>query len=140
MMFYLKVIENHFSKTHIRSGNHKEISGLDNIDKVIAIDQSPIGRTPRSNPATYIGAFTPIRELYSNTALSKERGYTNQDNFHLMLLMDDVLHVRVMVLNKLKCNFYLMYMLSVMNVKEKDIILKHYLCCTKEKIFLMFYK
>ena len=71
----LKSLENHFSKTHIRSGDHKEISGLDNVDKVIAIDQSPIGRTPRSNPATYIGAFTPIRELYSNTALSKERGY-----------------------------------------------------------------
>jgi excinuclease ABC subunit A len=71
----LKSLENHFSKTHISSGAHKDISGIDNIDKVIAIDQSPIGRTPRSNPATYIGAFTPIRELYSNTALSKERGY-----------------------------------------------------------------
>jgi len=72
----LKTLENHFSKSNIRSGAHKEITGLDNIDKVIAIDQSPIGRTPRSNPATYIGAFTPIRELYSNTPLSKERGYT----------------------------------------------------------------
>ncbi len=72
----LKTLENHFSKSNIRSGSHKEITGLDNIDKVIAIDQSPIGRTPRSNPATYIGAFTPIRELYSNTPLSKERGYT----------------------------------------------------------------
>ena len=72
----LKTLENHFSKSHVRAGNHKEITGLENIDKVIAIDQSPIGRTPRSNPATYIGAFTPIRELYSNTALSKERGYT----------------------------------------------------------------
>ena len=71
----LKTLENHFSKSHVRAGNHKEITGLENIDKVIAIDQSPIGRTPRSNPATYIGAFTPIRELYSNTALSKERGY-----------------------------------------------------------------
>ena len=71
----LKALVNHFSKTNVRAGNHKEIIGLDNIDKVIAIDQSPIGRTPRSNPATYIGAFTPIRELYSNTALSKERGY-----------------------------------------------------------------
>ena len=71
----LKALENHFSKLNVRSGNHKEIIGLENIDKVIAIDQSPIGRTPRSNPATYIGAFTPIRELYSNTALSKERGY-----------------------------------------------------------------
>ena len=71
----LKTLENHFNKSNIRSGSHKEIIGLENIDKVIAIDQSPIGRTPRSNPATYIGAFTPIRELYSNTALSKERGY-----------------------------------------------------------------
>ncbi len=71
----LKSIENHFSKSKVRTGAHKEILGLEHIDKVIAIDQSPIGRTPRSNPATYIGAFTPIRELYSNTALSKERGY-----------------------------------------------------------------
>ena len=53
----------------------EEMRGIKSIDKVIVIDQSPIGRTPRSNPATYIGAFTPIRELYSNTALSKERGY-----------------------------------------------------------------
>ncbi|MSS85935.1 MAG: excinuclease ABC subunit A [Thaumarchaeota archaeon] len=72
----LNRLQSHFSKTHISFGNHKEITGLENIDKVIAIDQSPIGRTPRSNPATYIGAFTPIRELYSNTELSKERGYT----------------------------------------------------------------
>jgi len=71
----LKSLENHFYKSNVRPGAHKKISGLENIDKVIAIDQSPIGRTPRSNPATYIGAFTPIRELYSNTELSKERGY-----------------------------------------------------------------
>ena len=71
----LKSLENHFYKSNVRPGSHKDVSGLENIDKVIAIDQSPIGRTPRSNPATYIGAFTPIRELYANTALSKERGY-----------------------------------------------------------------
>ena len=71
----LKSLESHFYKSNVRPGNHKEIVGLENIDKVIAIDQSPIGRTPRSNPATYIGAFTPIRELYANTELSKERGY-----------------------------------------------------------------
>jgi excinuclease ABC subunit A len=58
-----------------RPGRHKAIAGLDEIDKVIGIDQSPIGRTPRSNPATYIGAFTPIRDLYAGTELSKERGY-----------------------------------------------------------------
>ncbi|PIN82550.1 MAG: excinuclease ABC subunit A, partial [Nitrosopumilales archaeon CG11_big_fil_rev_8_21_14_0_20_33_24] len=72
----LKSLENHFYKSNIKSGSHSEILGLENIDKVIAIDQSPIGRTPRSNPATYIGAFTPIRELYANTELAKERGYS----------------------------------------------------------------
>ena len=71
----LKGLEANFYKTTKRPGSYKEIIGLDKIDKVIAIDQSPIGRTPRSNPATYIGAFTPIRELYSNTEISKERGY-----------------------------------------------------------------
>lgn len=71
----LRSAEDHFYKTNKRPGKHKEILGLENIDKVIAIDQSPIGRTPRSNPATYIGAFTPIRELYANTETSKMRGY-----------------------------------------------------------------
>jgi len=58
-----------------RPGKHKGITGMVEIDKVIGIDQSPIGRTPRSNPATYIGAFTSIRDLYAGTELSKERGY-----------------------------------------------------------------
>ena len=56
-------------------GEHREILGLEHIDKVIEIDQSPIGRTPRSNPATYTGVFTPIRELYAMLPESRERGY-----------------------------------------------------------------
>ncbi len=56
-------------------GEHDSIEGLDQVDKVIEIDQSPIGRTPRSNPATYTGLFTPIRELYSMLPESRERGY-----------------------------------------------------------------
>ncbi|CAD6522604.1 ATPase and DNA damage recognition protein of nucleotide excision repair excinuclease UvrABC [metagenome] len=72
----LKSLENHFYSSTVKPGRHTEILGLENIDKVIAIDQSPIGRTPRSNPATYIGVFTHIRELYANTELSKERGYS----------------------------------------------------------------
>ncbi|MDA1124492.1 MAG: excinuclease ABC subunit UvrA [Crenarchaeota archaeon] len=72
----LKTLSSYFYKTTGLPGKHKDITGVENIDKIISIDQSPIGRTPRSNPATYIGAFTPIRELFSNTALSKERGYT----------------------------------------------------------------
>lgn len=57
-------------------GKHKEMLGIENLDKVIDIDQSPIGRTPRSNPATYTGVFNDIRELFAMTSDSKSRGYT----------------------------------------------------------------
>ena len=60
---------------HAEPGLHSSIEGLDFIDKVVEIDQSPIGRTPRSNPATYTGVFTPIRELYAMLPESRERGY-----------------------------------------------------------------
>lgn len=56
-------------------GRHDEITGIEHLDKIIVIDQSPIGRTPRSNPATYTGLFTPIRELFAATPESKLRGY-----------------------------------------------------------------
>ncbi len=56
-------------------GPHKSITGLDELDKVVAINQSPIGRTPRSNPATYTGLFTPIRELFAGTQEARARGY-----------------------------------------------------------------
>ncbi|MGB3057020.1 MAG: excinuclease ABC subunit UvrA [Candidatus Omnitrophota bacterium] len=58
-----------------KPGKHKRINGVKNIDKVIVIDQSPIGRTPRSNPATYTGAFDPIRKLFSSLPESRLRGY-----------------------------------------------------------------
>jgi len=59
----------------VEPGAHREVLGLEHVDKIIEIDQSPIGRTPRSNPATYTGVFTPIRELYAMTPESRERGY-----------------------------------------------------------------
>lgn len=63
------------SRTHISAGEHDSIDGLENIDKVIDIDQSPIGRTPRSNPATYTGMFTRIRDLFAELPESKIRGF-----------------------------------------------------------------
>ena len=63
------------NKSRDLPGQHKDILGIENIDKVVNIDQSPIGRTPRSNPATYTGAFTPIRELFSNLPEARIRGY-----------------------------------------------------------------
>jgi len=61
--------------TTIQAAKHKSISGLSQLDKVVDINQSPIGRTPRSNPATYTGIFTPIRELFAATPESRSRGY-----------------------------------------------------------------
>jgi excinuclease ABC subunit A len=58
-----------------KPGKHEDIKGIENLDKVIVIDQSPIGRTPRSNPATYTGVFTPIRELFALLPESRSRGY-----------------------------------------------------------------
>ena len=61
--------------SHAEPAPYKEIKGIDKIDKIINVDQSPIGRTPRSNPATYTGLFTPIRELFANIPMARERGY-----------------------------------------------------------------
>ncbi|MEI3232483.1 MAG: excinuclease ABC subunit UvrA [Gordonibacter pamelaeae] len=68
-------LANRVNHAHRRSGTYKKITGLDKIDKVINIDQSPIGRTPRSNPATYIGLWDDIRALFASTQESKARGY-----------------------------------------------------------------
>ncbi|AMO23344.1 excinuclease ABC subunit UvrA [Ramlibacter solisilvae] len=62
-------------RAHEEPAPHEEVEGIEGFDKVINVDQSPIGRTPRSNPATYTGLFTPIRELMAETATAKERGY-----------------------------------------------------------------
>ena len=70
-----KSVSNNLYKNKERAGSYREIKGLENIDKVIDISQSPIGRTPRSNPATYTGVFDDIREVFTNTKEAKMRGY-----------------------------------------------------------------
>jgi excinuclease ABC subunit A len=70
-----KSLANRLHRMRVKPGDHESVEGIDVFDKVIDIDQSPIGRTPRSNPATYTDLFTPIRELYSLTPEAKVRGY-----------------------------------------------------------------
>ncbi len=70
-----KVLENKLNRAKTIAGKYKSIDGVENLDKIINIDQSPIGRTPRSNPATYTGVFTDIRELFASTKDAKMHGY-----------------------------------------------------------------
>jgi excinuclease ABC subunit A len=70
-----RALARHFYRARVIPGAHDRITGIEHIDKVIDIDQSPIGRTPRSNPATYTGLFTPIRELFAELPEAKIRGY-----------------------------------------------------------------
>ncbi len=70
-----KAVSNKLHRSRMRPGAHKRITGLEQLDKIISVDQSPIGRTPRSNPATYIGLFDQIRDLFSKTQEARVRGY-----------------------------------------------------------------
>ena len=70
-----KGLSTKINRKYMHPGKHDSIEGIENIDKIIRIDQTPIGRTPRSNPATYVGVFTPIRELFASTPEAKARGY-----------------------------------------------------------------
>ncbi|MBI2023853.1 excinuclease ABC subunit UvrA [Candidatus Giovannonibacteria bacterium] len=70
-----KALMKHFYGSRENPGKHKEINGIENLDKVVVVDQSPIGRTPRSNPATYTGTFSFIREIFSKTREARSRGF-----------------------------------------------------------------
>ena len=79
-----KYLANVLNGAKKRPGKFEKITGVDNLDKVINIDQSPIGRTPRSNPATYTGVFNVIRELYAQTPDAKQKGYkANRFSFNV---------------------------------------------------------
>lgn len=77
-------LSNELNNSKLKTGEYDEIKGIEYFDKIIAIDQSPIGRTPRSNPATYTGLFTPIRDLFASTPDAKTRGYkTGRFSFNI---------------------------------------------------------
>ena len=69
-------LANRVNKSNLVEGDYKEIKGIENVDKVVVIDQSPIGRTPRSNPVTYTGVFSAIRDLFASVPESKAKGYS----------------------------------------------------------------
>ena len=83
------------NKAQTNPSAYESISGLEKFDKVINIDQSPIGRTPRSNPATYTGVFSHIRDLFSQTLEARSRGYKSED-LVLMSKAEDARPVEVM--------------------------------------------
>ncbi|MGI9626544.1 MAG: excinuclease ABC subunit UvrA [Longimicrobiales bacterium] len=70
-----RALSRHFYRSRSIAGKHRRIDGLEDVDKVIEVDQAPIGRTPRSNPATYTGLFTPVRQLFANLPEAQIRGY-----------------------------------------------------------------
>ena len=78
------VLARHLYGSQAEPSEFDTVTGLEHFDKVIAVDQAPIGRTPRSNPATYTGLFTPIRELMADTNLAKERGYGLRSLIHAL--------------------------------------------------------
>ena len=80
----LEVYKRQLNRSKERPGPHDGIEGIEQLDKVIAIDQSPIGRTPRSNPATYTGVFDLIRDVFASTQDAKARGYkANRFSFNV---------------------------------------------------------
>ena len=118
-----KTLAQELNRAKARPGEHKEIKGIEHIEKVIDIDQSPIGRTPRSNPATYTGVFDDIRDVFASTNEAKIRGY-KKGRFSFNVKGGVVKLVVVMGLLKLKCIFYQMCMFLVKFATENDIIVK----------------
>ena len=71
----VKVLEQYLNNIHIKPGKHKKVNGIFSVDKIVKVSQSPIGKTPRSNPATYTSVFNDIRDVFANVELARSRGY-----------------------------------------------------------------
>ncbi len=115
-----KALSRRLHKSREIPAPHTQIDGIELLDKVVDIDQSPIGRTPRSNPATYTGAFTPIREWFAGLPEAKSRGYTLA-GLALMSKAAGVRPVRVTGLSRLRCISCQMSMLPVTTARGAGI-------------------
>lgn len=132
-----KTVARDLNGANEKPGKCKEIKGLENIDKIINIDQSPIGRTPRSNPATYTGVFDSIRDIFASTNDAKLRGF-DKGRFSFNVTGGRCENCNGDGLIKIEMHFYQIYMFLVKFVKEKDIITKHYKLNIKEKQYQMY--
>ncbi len=117
--------------------SYQEITGTDHIDKVISIDQSPIGKTPRSNPATYTGVFTHIRNLFSELPESKARGY-RPGRFSFNVKGGRCEECQGVGLIKVEMHFYPTPIFNAKRVKASVLIEKPYKYIIKTKIFMIF--
>ena len=131
-----KTLARDLNRARIIPGKHKEILGLEELDKVISIDQSPIGRTPRSNPATYTGVFDQIRDLFASTADAKARGYKKgRFSFNVKggrceaCSGDGIIKIEMHFLSDVMC--------PVRSAKANDTIVKPWKLSIRTKIFMM---
>lgn len=111
---------------------YRDIQGLEHFDKVIDIDQSPIGRTPRSNPATYTGVFTPVRELFAGVPESRSRGYT-PGRFSFTCAAVAAKRARAMASLKSKCTFCRIFTCRATSAKASAITGKRWRLSTKAR-------
>ena len=124
-----EILYKHLAKTLNRArtipGKHKDIVGMEQLDKVIAIDQSPIGRTPRSNPATYTGVFDQIRDLFAATQDAKARGY-KKGRFSFNVKGGRCEACSGDGILKIECIFCRMFMFHVKSAAENAITGRHW--------------
>lgn len=125
---------NGLNGAHLATGKSDGCKGLEYFDKVIAIDQSPIGRTPRSNPATYTGVFTMIRELFAATPDARERGY-KAGRFSFNVSGGRCENCCGDGIKKIEMHFCRIFMFRVKCAAESGITVKHWKFAIRVKIY-----
>ena len=131
-----KRLAKELNRAKIKAGKHTDIEGFDQLDKIIDIDQSPIGRTPRSNPATYTGVFDQIRDLFAMTKDARSRGY-NKGRFSFNKKGGRCEACAGDGIIKIEMHFLPMCMFPVKCVRERGTTEKHWKFSTKERAFMM---